>query len=63
MKIAKYEVYQDAAGAWRWRLKSANGQIVASGEGYVRRAGALAGVAAHRRAARTERVDVLDGRG
>ena len=59
MKMARYEVYQDAAGEWRWRLRSANSQIVASGEGYVRRAGALAGVQAHRRAAKTERVDVL----
>lgn len=26
---------------WRWRCKSRNGQILASGEGYKRRAGAL----------------------
>lgn len=26
---------------WRWRCKSRNGQILASGEGYRRRAGAL----------------------
>ena len=58
MKQARYEVYQ-AADGWRWRLKSANGEIVASGEGYVRKAGALAGVQAHRRAAKTERVNVL----
>ncbi len=31
----KFEIYKDAAGEWRWRLKAANGQIVAtSGEGY-----------------------------
>lgn len=59
MRLARYEVYQDAIGAWRWRLKSANGEIVASGEGYTRKQGALAGVKAHRRAAVTERVDVL----
>ena len=29
------EKYEDAAGEWRWRLKAANGQIIAtSGEGY-----------------------------
>lgn len=29
------EKYEDKAGEWRWRLKAANGQIIAtSGEGY-----------------------------
>ena len=32
------EVYQDAAGEWRWRVKAPNGEIIAdSGEGYTRR--------------------------
>lgn len=37
----KFEVYQSKvsgllsnSGEWRWRLKAANGEIVASGEGY-----------------------------
>lgn len=35
----KFEIYKDAKGEWRWRLK-ANGRIVAdSGEGYKTRAG------------------------
>ena len=59
MRQARYEVYQDASGEWRWRLKSANGEIVASGEGYKRKQGALSGVKAHRRAALTERVEIL----
>ncbi len=59
MKLARYQVYQDAAGQWRWRLKSANGEIVASGEGYTRKQGALAGVQAHRRAAVTMRVELV----
>ncbi len=29
------EKYEDKGGKWRWRLKAANGQIIAtSGEGY-----------------------------
>ena len=36
----KFELYQDAQKYWRWRLKAANGEIVASGEGYVNRADA-----------------------
>lgn len=31
------EFYLDAKGEWRWRIKAANGRIVAdSGEGYER---------------------------
>ena len=39
-----FEIYQDASGLlglaigsnqWRWRLKGANREIVASGEGYA----------------------------
>lgn len=59
MSIPKYEVYEDGAGEWRWRLKAVNGRTVASGEGYKRKAGALAGVEAHRRAAKTAKVVVL----
>ena len=34
----KFEVYEDNAGEYRWRLLAANGKIVAdSGEGYTRR--------------------------
>lgn len=32
-----YEIYEDEAGEFRWRLVAANGRIVAdSGEGYTR---------------------------
>jgi len=30
-----FEIYRDAAGEWRWRLKAANHEVMAdSGEGY-----------------------------
>lgn len=30
-----YHYYKDSKGEWRWRLKAANGRIIAdSGEGY-----------------------------
>jgi len=33
--MAKFEIYKDTAGKFRWRLKAPNGQIIAtSGEGY-----------------------------
>jgi uncharacterized protein YegP (UPF0339 family) len=47
---AKFEVYKDAKGEYRWRLKSANGQNIANGgEGYTTKAGAENGIAAVKR--------------
>lgn len=40
--MAKFLIYKDSLGEYRWRLIAANGKIVAdSGEGYSRREGAL----------------------
>ncbi|MGU3539205.1 YegP family protein [Methylobacterium sp. A54F] len=34
----RFELYRDASGHWRWRLRTQNGNVVAdSGEGYARR--------------------------
>ena len=43
-KNPKFEVYTDKAGEFRFRLKAANGQIVATGEGYTKLASCLSGV-------------------
>ena len=40
MKAPRFEVYAGADG-YRWRLKAANGRVVASGEAYWRRADAI----------------------
>ena len=32
-----FEIYQDRALQWRWRLKAANHEIIAQGEGYHNR--------------------------
>lgn len=38
MSQATFEVFEDAAGKWRWRLLHDNGNIIAdSGEGYASR--------------------------
>ena len=29
-----FQVYRDNAGEWRWRLRAANHEPIASGEGY-----------------------------
>ncbi|MBS1787066.1 MAG: DUF1508 domain-containing protein [Acidobacteria bacterium] len=37
--MAKFEIYQDSAGDYRWRFQSNNGKILAvSEEGYINRA-------------------------
>ncbi|MDR2973172.1 MAG: DUF1508 domain-containing protein [Propionibacteriaceae bacterium] len=46
-----FEVYQDKAGKYRFRLKAGNGQIVASGEAYETKSAAKEGCAAVKRAA------------
>jgi len=33
-KTPKFEIYKDAAGKFRFRLKAPNGEIIASGEAY-----------------------------
>ena len=40
----KFEVYQDKAGEFRFRLKARNGEIIATGEGYKAKASCLNGI-------------------
>ncbi len=42
----RFELYRDAAGEWRWRLRVQNGQVIAdSAEGYARREDCEHGIA------------------
>ena len=43
-KCPKFEVYNDKAGEFRFRLKAGNGQIIAVGEGYTTRANCMNGI-------------------
>ncbi|HEX3813828.1 MAG TPA: DUF1508 domain-containing protein [Mycobacteriales bacterium] len=48
--MAKFEVYKDTRGEYRWRLKSANGQVIATGgEGYTNKSGVENGIQAVKR--------------
>ena len=47
----KFEVYEDKAGKFRFRLKVSNGQIVASGEAYETKAAARKGCESVQKAA------------
>jgi hypothetical protein len=40
-----FQIYKDTAGYWRWRLKAANHQIIATpGEGYTNKADCLSAI-------------------
>jgi uncharacterized protein YegP (UPF0339 family) len=56
--MAKFEIFRDARGDYRWRLRSANGQVFAiGGEGFKSRSGAETGIAAVKRDAPGANVD------
>jgi uncharacterized protein YegP (UPF0339 family) len=57
----KFEIYTGGGknGGYRWRLKSRNGEIVASGESYETKAGAKKGIDAVQRAAAGAKVEDL----
>ncbi len=40
----KFEMYQDKAGEYRFRLKARNGEIIGTSEGYTAKAGCLNGI-------------------
>ncbi|MFC1429227.1 YegP family protein [Streptacidiphilus sp. N1-3] len=48
---AHFEVYEDKAHLWRFRLKAANGEVVATGDGFPTRSGAERGCEAVKQAA------------
>lgn len=41
----KFELYEDKAGKFRFRLKAGNGEIIASSEAYESKASAQKGIA------------------
>jgi uncharacterized protein YegP (UPF0339 family) len=42
--MAKFEIYKDKKGQFRWRLRADNYQIIASGEGYSSKAACKNGI-------------------
>ena len=44
MKEPKFELFTDAAGEWRFRLKAPNGEVIAQSEGYETQQGAKNGI-------------------
>jgi hypothetical protein len=61
MSQARFELYRDSAGEWRWRLVHRNGNVLAdSGEGYARKAGARGGIESVKANAPDAPVEELD---
>jgi uncharacterized protein YegP (UPF0339 family) len=57
---AKFEVYKDRAGEFRWRLRALNRKVLAgSGEGYAAKADCLAAIESVKRAAASAPVEEL----
>lgn len=54
---AKFEIYEDGKGEFRFRLKAGNGEIVATGESYKTKASVINGVDAVKRAAAEAEID------
>ncbi len=55
---AKFELYKDAKGEFRWKLVASNGQAVASsGEGYKTKASAMNGIESVKKNAATAPVE------
>jgi uncharacterized protein len=54
---AKFELYKSSNGQFPWRLKSGNGQIIATSEGYTSESGAQNGIDAVKRDAAAATTD------
>lgn len=56
----KYELYQDKAGEFRFRLKAGNGEIIGKSEGYKAKASAKKGIASIGKNAPEAAIVVID---
>jgi uncharacterized protein YegP (UPF0339 family) len=56
-----FELFEDDAGEWRWRLVATNGNIIAdSGEGYSSKQGVKRGIESVRNAAPVAAIRTAD---
>jgi len=55
--MAKFEIYKDKKGEFRWKLRADNNQIIASGEGYTSKAGCKNGIESVRKNAPKATID------
>jgi uncharacterized protein YegP (UPF0339 family) len=55
--MAKFEIYKDKRGEFRWRLRADNNQVIASGEGYSSKAGCKNGIESVRKNAPKAKIE------
>lgn len=55
-RLARFEVFPDVAGQWRWRLCAVNNEVICQSESYSRKRDAKRAVRSVRLAALTARV-------
>lgn len=53
----KFELYKDAGGKYRFRLKASNGQVIAVGEAYESKSAAMNGIESVKKNAGSATVD------
>ncbi|MGY2746340.1 YegP family protein [Arthrobacter sp. UYCu723] len=56
----KFEVYKDKSGGFRFRLKAANGEVIASSQTYKSKASAMGGVESVKKNAASDVVDLTE---
>lgn len=57
----KFELFQDKTGAYRFRLRSRNGKIIAASERYTSRTACAAGIESVRKNAKDALVEEVEG--
>jgi uncharacterized protein YegP (UPF0339 family) len=57
---AKFEVYQDKSGKYRFRLKAGNGEVIATGEAYESKTGCMKGIESVKKNAADAEVKEID---
>ena len=57
----KFEVYQDKAGKYRFRLKAGNGEVIAVGEAYESKSSCENGIASIKKNAPDAPIVEVDG--
>ena len=56
----KFEVYQDKKGAYRFRLKASNGQIIATGQPYKSKESCLNGIESVKKNAADSKIEEVE---
>ena len=56
---AKFEVYKDAAGKFRFRLKAANNEVIAVSEAYTTKTACMKGIESVKKSAPVAEVEDL----